>query len=61
MGIVFKEIHDFKKEDLERLFLSVNWESGRFPEKLVTAMQHYETVYSAWDGEKARRAHQCDG
>ncbi len=49
--ITYKDIHDFKKEDLEQLFLSVNWSSGHYPERLVVAMQNYETVYSAWDGD----------
>ena len=50
--IIYKDIHDFKKEDLERLFLSVEWSSGHYPEKLVVAMQNYETVYSAWDDDR---------
>ena len=49
--ITYKDIHKFTKEDLEQLFLSVNWSSGHYPEKLVVAMQNYETVYSAWDGD----------
>ena len=49
----FKErIHDFSKEELEELFLSVDWSSGHFPEKLVVAMKNFKTVFSAWDGEK---------
>ena len=50
--IVYKDIHTFSKEQLERLFLSVEWSSGHYPEKLVVAMQNYETVYSAWDGDR---------
>ena len=50
--ITYKDIHDFKKEDLERLFLSVEWSSGHYPEKLVVAMKNYETVYSAWDDDR---------
>ena len=26
--------------------------SGHYPDKLVTAMKNFETVYSAWDGDK---------
>ena len=52
MNIVYKDTHDFQKEELERLFLSVDWSSGRYPEKLVIAMRNYETVYSAWSGER---------
>jgi len=36
---------------LEDLFLSVEWSSGHYPDKLAVAMQNYETVYSAWDGD----------
>ena len=34
------------------MFLSVNWESGRYPEKLTRAMQNSTYVISAWDGDK---------
>ena len=51
-NIIYKDIHDFSKEELEDLFLSVEWSSGRYPEKLVVAMKNFETVYSAWDGDK---------
>jgi GNAT superfamily N-acetyltransferase len=52
MKIVYKNTHHFSKKQLEDLFLSVEWSSGHFPEKLVIAMKNFETVYSAWDGEK---------
>lgn len=50
--IQYKDTHEFKKEDLEHLFLSVEWSSGHFPDKLVVAMRHFETVFSAWDGDR---------
>lgn len=52
MNITYSDTHDFEKSQLERLFLSVNWSSGHYPEKLVAAMKNYETVYTAWDNEK---------
>lgn len=52
MGITYKDIHEFEKEDLKELFLSVEWSSGHFPDKLVIAMQNFSTVYSAWDEDK---------
>ncbi len=52
MSITYSMIHDFKKEDLESLFLSVAWSSGHYAEKLVTAMKGFRTVISAWDGQK---------
>ena len=50
--IEYKDIHEFTQEELESLFLSVDWSSGHFPDKLVEAMKNYKAVYSAWDGEK---------
>ena len=52
MEITYKDIHDFKEKDLQDLFLSVDWSSGHFPDKLVIAMKNFETVYSAWDDDK---------
>ena len=52
MNIEYKKIHDFDRSALQELFLSVGWSSGHFPEKLVRAMQGFETVISAWDGEQ---------
>ena len=52
MNIKYKDTHDFGSEEIERLFLSVEWSSGHFPDKLVVAMQNFDTVYSAWDGNK---------
>lgn len=52
MEIAYKDVHDFTREELERLFLSVGWSSGHYPDQLVAAMKNYETVYSAWaDGK----------
>jgi ribosomal protein S18 acetylase RimI-like enzyme len=52
MSVEYKSIKDFTPKQLEELFLSVEWSSGHFPDKLVVAMKNYGTVYSAWDGEK---------
>lgn len=52
MKIEYKDVHRFEREELQRLFLSVEWSSGRFPDKLVVAMQNYPTVFSAWDEKK---------
>lgn len=52
MEIIYKEIKDFKEEDLRRLFLSVKWESGNYPDKLVRAMQNSTHVISAWERER---------
>ena len=52
MTITYKDTHDFSENELRDLFLSVEWSSGNYPDKLVTAMKNYKTVYTAWDGEK---------
>ena len=52
MEITYRETHDFTPEELEELFLSVEWSSGHFPDRLAVAMRHFETVISAWDGER---------
>lgn len=52
MNIEYKDTHDFGRDELERLFLSVEWSSGHFPDKLAVAMKNFETVYTAWDGNK---------
>lgn len=52
MNIIYKDTHDFDCEQLKDLFLSVEWSSDHYPDKLVTAMKNFETVFSAWDGNK---------
>ena len=52
MEIAYKDTKDFRAKDIERLFLSVNWESGHYPEKLVKAMHNSTHVVSAWDGDR---------
>ena len=52
MTIEYKNTHEFSEQDLKDLFLSVEWSSGHFPDKLVVAMKNFKTVISAWDGDK---------
>ena len=52
MDITYKNTHNFSQKQLNELFLSVEWSSGEFPEKLTIAMKNYPTVYSAWDGDE---------
>ncbi|RAP54595.1 MAG: GNAT family N-acetyltransferase [Methanosphaera sp. rholeuAM130] len=52
MNIVYKDTHEFSKEELEELFLSVGWSSGHFPEKLVVAMKNFESVITAWNDDE---------
>ncbi len=51
MNITYKDTKQLDAGELENLFLSVNWESGKFPERLVTAMKNSSYVVSAWDGD----------
>ena len=52
MNIEYKNTQKFEAKELQDLFLSVKWESGQYPEKLVIAMEHSDTVFSGWENEK---------
>lgn len=52
MDIIYKSSKDFKPNELQELFLSVEWSSGHFPDKLVIAMKNAGSVFTAWDGNK---------
>lgn len=49
MDIVYSSGRDFDAADLQDLFLSVEWSSGHYPEKLAAAMKNYGSVFSAWN------------
>lgn len=51
-NIIYKDTKDFNAPELKELFLSVEWSSGHYPEKLVAAMKNSGAVFSAWDGDK---------
>jgi len=50
--IQYKTIKDFSEDELRNLFLSVDWSSGNYPDKLVIAMRNSSSVFTAWDGDK---------
>ncbi|MCH4191586.1 MAG: GNAT family N-acetyltransferase [Butyrivibrio sp.] len=52
MNITYTEEKKFTMEQVEKLFLSVGWISGQYPERLYKALQNSSTVITAWDGEK---------
>lgn len=52
MSIIYKDTHDFTADKLQELFLSVEWSSGQYPDKLAVAMKNYKSVFSAWDGDR---------
>ena len=49
--VAYSDTHVFSETELQRLFRSVGWSSGEYPEKLVIAMRNFETVFSAWEGD----------
>lgn len=48
----FTEEKFFTKEQIQELFLSVDWISGNYPDKLYRALMHSSTVLTVWDDEK---------
>ena len=42
----------FTQEQVQSLFLSVNWVSGNYPERLYKALMNSSTVLTVWDDEK---------
>lgn len=52
MEIIYTEEKKFTREQVEELFLSVNWISGKYPQRLYKALMHSATVLTAWDGEQ---------
>ena len=50
--IVYTEEKKFTKEQVQQLFLSVEWVSGNYPERLYKALMNSSTVLTAWDNEK---------
>ncbi len=54
MEVIYTDKKEFTKEQLKSLFESVNWFSANYPDKLFTALNNCETVFTAWvDGELA--------
>ena len=52
MKIVYKKIKEIAPKQLQDLFLSVDWASGKHPEKLANAIRNYGAVITAWDGDR---------
>ena len=48
----YTEEKKFTKEQVQELFLSVDWISGKYPERLYKALMNSSTVLTVWDGEK---------
>ena len=52
MEIRYTEEKKFTQDQIQQLFLSVNWVSGQYPSRLYKALMHSSTVITAWDGEQ---------
>ena len=48
----YTEEKKFTQEQVQELFLSVNWISGKYPERLYKALMNSSTVLTVWDDEK---------
>ena len=51
MPIAYRDTKEFTAAQLKDLFLSVGWESGKYPDRLQAAMRNCDRVASAWDGD----------
>lgn len=52
MKIKYLATKSIDRSQLQELFLSVEWSSGNYPDKLQTALRNADRVVSAWDGPK---------
>ncbi|WP_336758145.1 GNAT family N-acetyltransferase [Paenibacillus sp. USHLN196] len=43
---------DITKDALQELFLSVEWESGKYPNELLQAIRGSHSIVTAWEGDK---------
>lgn len=50
--LIYTEEKKFTKEQVQQLFLAVNWVSGKHPERLYKALMNLSTVLTVWDDEK---------
>lgn len=48
----YTEEKKFTQKQVQELFLSVNWISGKYPERLYKAIMNSSTVLTVWDDEK---------
>jgi len=51
MALTYKNIKTLDMHELQDLFLSVDWDSGNYPAKLVQAIGASHGVFTAWDGD----------
>lgn len=51
-NITYTTDRKFTQGQIEELFLSIHWVSGKYPEQLYQALLHSSYVLTAWDGER---------
>lgn len=56
MNIQYTEEKIFTAEQVEELFLSVKWISGKYPDRLYRALLNSSTVITAWDNKRLVRS-----
>lgn len=50
--LIYTEEKKFTKEQIQKLFLSVHWISGNYPDRLYKALVNSATVLTVWYDEK---------
>ena len=50
--LIYTEEKKFTKEQVQKLFLSVHWISGNYPDRLYKALMNSSTVLTVWDDGK---------
>ena len=49
MNITYTEEKIFTQQNIQGLFLSVNWISGKYPQRLYKSLMNSSTVLTAWN------------
>lgn len=52
MAVTYTDTKNFSEKNLQKLFQSVNWLSANYPDRLKKALDHCETVFTAWHQDK---------
>lgn len=50
--IIYRDDHILPQDELQALFLSLDWSSGHYPEKLSRALTNYGKVITAWHDDR---------
>ncbi len=52
MNLTYSDAKTFEhSHSIVDLFLAVEWQSGKMPERLLKALSSYDCVYTAWDDD----------